>query len=51
MKRLMNVSEANEVCQDRVKWRLIVSVYPNRNPKGVSSDIYWTIAVTEQFAL
>ncbi|XP_049870886.1 uncharacterized protein LOC126370141 [Pectinophora gossypiella] len=28
MKRLMNVEEAREVCQDRSKWNSIVSAYP-----------------------
>lgn len=29
MKRLMTVEEAKEVCQDRSRWRSIVSAYPN----------------------
>ncbi|KAI5644163.1 reverse transcriptase (RNA-dependent DNA polymerase) domain-containing protein [Phthorimaea operculella] len=29
MKRLMNVEEAKEVCQDRSKWKDVVSAYPS----------------------
>ncbi|KAJ2951368.1 hypothetical protein O0L34_g13509 [Tuta absoluta] len=29
MKRLMNVEEAKEVCQDRSKWKEVVSAYPS----------------------
>lgn len=29
MQRLMDVDEAEEVCRDRCKWRLVVSGYPS----------------------
>jgi hypothetical protein len=31
MNRLMSVEEAQVVCQDRGKWRSVISAYPGRD--------------------